>query len=299
MKPRLATLLLAGTAALAASASPAYALREPTPSRLDPHVGHVPYDADDVVHLPAEVGRTITVVLSPSENIETGKVAVSDKTDLRSLASANVLFLKPVRALEPQPITVRAILPDGSARLYVFQLDAHEPGEGKCFYKVQFDYPREEALARAAAWRQRQHEAAERRAAEQLRAPSPASTLNKQYVGQGDASILPTREMWDDGQFTYVRLPGHARIPGFWAINPDGKPALVSDFNKVGDIVSLPRIAPAWHLRDGDAVLYTWNLAYNPVGNDTGTGTVSPDIERTVKLPGASASPGSSPGAGS
>lgn len=291
---RLAALLLAGTTL--AVAGPAYALREPTPSKLDPHVGHVPYNVDDVVHLPAEVGREITVVLSPSENIETGKVAVSDRADLRALVSANVLFLKPVRAMEPQPITVRATLPDGSARIHVFQFEAREPGSGPCFYKVQVDYPREDAQARVAAWRQRQQEAAERRAAEQLRTPGSGFALNKQYVGQGDASILPTREMWDDGQFTYARLPGHARIPGFWAVNPDGKPALVSDFNKVGDIVSLPRTASAWHLRDGDAVLYVWNLAHSAVGNDAGTGTASPAIERTVKLRRAPASPASAPG---
>jgi type IV secretion system protein VirB9 len=279
---RLAAVLLAG-ATLAAG--PAYALREPTPSKLDPHIGHVPYNADDVVHLPAKVGHEITIVLAPDESIPAGNVAVSDKTDLRALPAANVLFLKPVRAMDPQPITVRAVLPDGTARLHVFQFDAHDPGTGNYFYKVQVDYPREEAAARAAAFRRRRQEAAERRSAELLRAPA-AFAPNKSYVGQGDAAILPTREMWDDGQFTYVRLPGHARIPGFWAINPDGKPALVSDFNKVGDIVSLPRTAAAWHLRDGDAVLYVWNLVYNPVGNDTGTGTVSPDIERTVKVRG-------------
>lgn len=277
----LAAFLLAGTTL---AAGPAHALREPTPSRLDPHVGHVPYNADDVVHLPAEIGRTVTVVLSPDEDIPAGKVAVSDKAYLRALPTANVLFLKAVRALEPQPVVVRAILPDGSARIHVFQVEAHEPGEGTCFYKVQIDYPREDAAARAAAWRRRQGEVAERRAAEQLRASSPTLALNKRYVGQGDASLLPTGEMWDDGQFTYARLPGHARIPGFWAINPDGKPALVSDFNKVGDIVSLPRTASAWHLHDGDAVLYVWNLAHSPVGQDTGTGTVSPEVERTVKI---------------
>lgn len=282
----LAAFLLAGTTLVA---GPAHALREPTPSRLDPHVGHVPYNADDVVHLPAEIGRTITIVLSPDEDIPAGKVAVSDKADLRALPTANVLFLKAVRALEPQPVVVRALLPDGSARIHVFQVEAHEPGGGTCFYKVQIDYPREDAAARAAAWRRRQGEMAERRAAEQLRAPTPTLALNKRYVGQGDASLLPTGEMWDDGQFTYARLPGHARIPGFWAINPDGKPALVSDFNKTGDIVSLPRTASAWHLRDGDAVLYVWNLAHSPVGQDTGTGTVSPDVERTAKVRGAPA----------
>jgi len=280
---RLAAFLLAGSTL--AAAGPAYALREPTPSKLDPHIGHVPYNPDDVVHLPAEVGHEITIVLAPNESIPAGNVAVSDKTDLRALPAANVLFLKPVRALEPQPITVRAVLPDGSARLYMFQFDAHEPGMGKFFYKVQVDYPREEAAARAAAFRRRRQEAAERRSAGLLRTPASPFALNKQYVGQGDAAILPTREAWDDGQFTYFRLPNHTRVPAFYVVNPDGKEALVSDFNKVGDIVSLPRIAPAWHLRDGDTVLYTWNLAYNPVGTSAGTGTVSPDIERTTRVP--------------
>jgi len=279
---RIAAFLLAGTAL---AASPAYALREPVPSKMDPHIGHVAYSADDVVHLPAEVGREITIVLSPGESIAAGNVAGSDTTDLRVLRAANMLILKPIRVMDPQPITVRTVLADGSSRIHIFQFDAHEPGTGKFFYKVQVDYPREEAAARVAAFRRRRQEAGERSAAARLRTPAPTFALNKQYVGQGDASILPTREMWDDGQFTYLRLPGHTRIPGFWAINPDGKPALVSDFNKVGDIVSLPRIAPAWHLRDGDAVLYVWNLAYSPVGNDTGTGTVSPDVERTVKAP--------------
>lgn len=280
---RLAAVLLAGTTLVA---GPAFALREPTPSKLDPHIGHVPYDADDVVHLPAEVGREITVVLAPNESIPAGNVAVSDKADLRALPAANVLFLKPVRAMDPQPITVRAILPDGSARLHVFQFDAHEQGAGEFFYKVQIDYPREEAAARAAAFRRRRQQEAERRIAEQLRGPAaPVAALNKRYVGQGDAAMLPTREVWDDGQFTYFRLPNHTRVPAFYVVNPDGKEALVSSFDKNGDTVTVPQTARAWRLRDGDAVLFLWNLAFDPVGTSTGTGTVSPAIERTVKVP--------------
>lgn len=303
----LAALLLAGTTL--AIAGPAYALREPTSSKLDPHVGHVPYDADDVIHVPVEVGDTLAIEVAPNESIEAGKVAVSDRVHLRAFVSTNVLFLKATIALAPQPIAIRTVLPDGSARMYVFQLDAHEEGatvtDGQgvtkpapSFYKVHIDYPREETAARATAWRRGRQQAAERRVSERLRAPASSFALNKRYVGQGDADLLPTREMWDDGQFTYARLPGHARIPGFWAVNPDGKEALVNDFNKVGDILSLPRTASAWHLRDGDAVLYVWNLAHSAVGNDTGTGTASPEVERTVKLPDVPAFPESRAGVG-
>ncbi|MDQ2803379.1 MAG: TrbG/VirB9 family P-type conjugative transfer protein [Pseudomonadota bacterium] len=281
-RPILATLALLAATMLA---GPAYALREPTPSKLDPHIGHVAYEADNVIHLSAEVGREITVVLGPTENIPAGNVAVSDKADLRALPAANVLFLKPIRAMAPQPITVRAVLPDGTARLYVFEFDAHDPGVGGSYwYKVEVDYPHEAALARAAAWRKRAQEAAVRQASAALRAAPSAFALNKAYVGQGNAGMLPTREVWDDGQFTYFRLPNHTRVPAFYVLNPDGKEALVSSFNKVGDVVSVPQTAKAWRLRDGDSVLYVWNLGFNPIGNDTGTGTVSPDVVRTTRV---------------
>ena len=56
-----------------------------------------------------------------------------------------------------------------------------------------------------------------------------------------------------------------------------------------GGVVKVHSTLPVIRLRDGDRVLCLYNLAYNQIGNNPGTGTTAPVIERHL---------GESPGAG-
>lgn len=49
-----------------------------------------------------------------------------------------------------------------------------------------------------------------------------------------------------------------------------------------GGVVKIHGVYPAIRLRDGDRVLCLWNRGYNPIGDNPGTGTTKPSIERAV-----------------
>ena len=94
----------------------------------------------------------------------------------------------------------------------------------------------------------------------------------------------PRPDVWDDGQSTFFRFPGNMRIPAFFVINPDGKEA-VADYtvNAQTHIVTVHQTAPEFRLRDGDSVLCLTNHHYDPIGQNPGTGTTSPDVERVLR----------------
>jgi type IV secretion system protein VirB9 len=42
-------------------------------------------------------------------------------------------------------------------------------------------------------------------------------------------------------------------------------------------------VARQWRLRDGNTVLCIFNEAYDAIGDNPGTGTISPDVDRVTK----------------
>jgi type IV secretion system protein VirB9 len=77
------------------------------------------------------------------------------------------------------------------------------------------------------------------------------------------------------------QFPGNERIPGIFVVDPDGKEATASYSVSAGN-VEVGQTAREFRLRDGNTVLNVYNLGYNTVGQNPGTGTTSPDISRIV-----------------
>ena len=301
----------AGTLALAASLSalpgvPAWCEEAPKPaSKLDSRMRVIAYDPNQVVHLATAAGTTLVIRFGGDETVV--KVAVDDSLHLKSAPEGNFLFLKSATALPLQPVYVLTEGPEHRLRRYVFELAVNEPGPlannaPDVYYSVQFTYPLDEAAARrakeladaqqAAADARKEAAAAEARAAanelklahQQIEheARDPASgNRNWKYIAQGDRSILPL-EVYDNGFSTVFRFPGNVRVPGVFQINPDGKEA-TSNYSVKGTLVEVDSTARQWRLRDGGTVLCIWNLAYDPVGHNPGTGTTSPAVTRELK----------------
>jgi type IV secretory pathway VirB9-like protein len=170
-------------------------------------------------------------------------------------------------------------------------------------YGLVYSYPEQERAERTEQarqrWVQRRAVAAVRlvkaqaaAAAAQLdraqAAPCDVGKGNPRYVGQGDRNLAPLSQdgrlqVCDDGQATYFRYPGNTAPPSVFVPTPDGKHEEFVAKHMRGDWLVAERIAPEFHLRDGQAVLYVWNKGYDPIGTKPATGTVSPDVERIVR----------------
>jgi type IV secretion system protein VirB9 len=259
----------------------------------DSRMRYIAYDAGQVVHLSTTIGSTLVVGFSPTETVTA--VAETDTIHLAAIPKGNYLFFKPSAALPLQPIIVLTQRPDGSLRRYVFEMETvSDPttanGADGVFYSVQFTYPADVAAAavadRAERWRLYKITAAKAAAsaASALLATENTNPFigdrNYRYVAQGDKSLAPVI-VFDNGYSTVFQFPGNERIPGIFVVDPDGKEATASYSVDAGN-VEVGQTAREFRLRDGNTVLNVYNLGYNTVGQNPGTGTTSPDISRIV-----------------
>ncbi|MBB5696052.1 TrbG/VirB9 family P-type conjugative transfer protein [Muricoccus pecuniae] len=234
-------------------------------------------------------------------------------------ATGNFVMIKPLRHLEPQPFTVLAwwVNPTNQARelrRHTFELRTR-PGEltedvPDTFFAVRFSDPVGERIVAEAERRAVQKEASERWAAQRAEREQRAAAArlvqaaalgttrqNTAYDGQGTATdrtaLAPAPSatapaIWDDGQRTYLRYPGNRRPPMPYQVLADGTEAVVGqstnpDPTTNGNILVLHGVFPMLRLRDGDNVLCIVNRAYDPTGQNPGTGTVSPDVLRVSR----------------
>jgi type IV secretion system protein VirB9 len=297
------TILLSGV--LLISLAPVLALAEQMPvgGRYDTRMRYVAYNPGQVVHLSTIIGATMVVSFAASETVTS--VAETDSLHLAAVPKGNYLFLKPSAALSLQPIIVLTQRQDGSLRRYVFEIETVQDsttGDGAdgVYYSVQFTYPADEAAAAAARAAAEAAKTAQLNQQALARATQSAATsiLNEQrinpyigprnyrYVARGDRALTPVA-VWDNGYSTIFEFPDNTRIPSIFVIDPDGKEA-ATDYAVDASTVQVNQTARAFRLRDGDTVLNIYNLGYNTVGGNPGTGTTSAKVTRVIDPNGTS-----------
>ncbi|MDD2794624.1 TrbG/VirB9 family P-type conjugative transfer protein [Acidocella sp.] len=275
----------------------AHADQTPIGDRYDTRMRLVAYNSGQVVHLSTIVGATMVVSFGSNETVTA--VAETDTIHLAAVPKGNYLFLKPSAPLALQPVIVLTQLPDGQLRRYVFEIETvSDPstanGADGVYYAVQFTYPAQEAAAAAAKAAAEAAQVAKLNAQAEAEAQTQATNdimdsernnpyvgpRNYRYVAQGDHSLAPV-SVWDNGYSTVLTFPGNTAIPSIFIINPDGKEATAT-YSVHGNTVEIDQTTREVRLRYGGTVLNIYNLGYNTVGNNPGTGTVSPDVTRTL-----------------
>ena len=99
-------------------------------------------------------------------------------------------------------------------------------------------------------------------------------------MAQGDRGLVPLA-VWDNGYSTVLQFADNARIPAIFVIDPDGKEATAS-YSVDGETVQIGQTVREFRLRDGNTVLNIYNLGFDTVGGNPGTGTTSPQVTRVV-----------------
>ena len=314
----LRTLLAAATMLHAAPALAA--VDPPAASGLDHRMRVIPYNRNNPVQLYAAPGASLRIQLGADEEVV--RIVVSDQATLapeeeapgagatntvsstlgtpapaqRGPASCdpnlcrdvagNFVYLKPLRALDPQPLfiqTKRCAAETGKCETvpYAFEL-LTKAGDPKltaaaAAWDVTFTYPdrdsaarlaeqRKAYAARLAAWRERQA----------LRPPAPAGptlAANWRYGYRGSEAVRPD-QAWDDGRTTFLRFNGNRRVPNVYRQLPDGHEGLASyatEPDAGGTILRISHTETKWFIRDGDAAGCLFNVGPDPDGKAAAT----------------------------
>jgi type IV secretion system protein VirB9 len=84
-----------------------------------------------------------------------------------------------------------------------------------------------------------------------------------------------------NGQEVVMRFSGLTKVPAVCIVNDDGTERLARQ-HAAGDYVVVEEIAQHFRLRLGRDVLDVFDTAWNPQGQPTGTGTISPEVQRDL-----------------
>ena len=272
MNPRF--LIVAMFASLATQLAHAYDV--PGWSR-DSRVRQVPYRADEVVRIHAQRGFATHIALDPHERILV--VAPGDRDGWQVVANRgdHDVWLKPKLVAHHTNLEIRTDRRSYSFDLVVLPLKAKFANNEEV-YRVTFNYPDEvQEKARIDV----------DRALVQQRLAQPSVVRNASYSMQvmpHSDDIAPVAA-WDDGRFTYLRIPNNRRIPAIFRVAEDGSESVV-DRHMEGDVIVIHEVAQRFVLRLADEAVGIWNDAYDMDGVPPKDGTTVTGVERVLRSDG-------------
>jgi type IV secretion system protein VirB9 len=246
-------------------------------------------DQDTITPDPSAPPPVAAVSTNPLGGQQGGQTPPSCDANLCRAISGNIVYIKPIRALDPQPLFIQTKRIDANGKTemvpYTFELLTRATGTEAPVWGVRFTYPDRVKQAQAIAWtRQRSAKAEAARQTASLAHPvpnAPPPDANYRYGYRGSTSLQPDRA-WDDGRTTFLRFNGNRRLPNIYSRLPDGKesiPASAPEPDATGNTLRVAGTETKWFLRDGDEAGCLFDLGPDPEGRTAAT--VAP-----VKAPG-------------
>lgn len=243
----------------------------------DSRVRQIVYAPDSVVRLQAQRGFATHIALDPHEQIQV--VAPGDRDGWQVVANRgdHDVYLKPQLAAHDSNLEIRTDKRSYSFDLVVLPLKA-KFGNGDEMYRVTFVDP-DEAKAQAHA------ESDAELVAQRLGQPPLVRNIrySMQVMPHSD-DVAPTAA-WDDGRFTYIRIPNNRRIPAIFRVADDGTESVV-DRHMEDDAIVVHEVAKRFVLRLGDEVVGIWNDAYDMDGVPPHDGTTATGVKRVLRSHG-------------
>jgi len=264
---------------------PALALAEiiPPQGAYDPRVRIVDYNPLNVVKLTTFYGVSTHVQFANGETIH--DVAVGDDQAWNVVPRGGHLFIKPQAEKADTNVTVIT-----DRRTYHFALvvqpralqDSTAWADPNLIFSLVFRYPEEEAAKMAAAARQAMLENDKGNIKDKL-ADATKQVHNFDYWVAGSEEISPTAAR-DDGRFIYLTFTNNRDMPAVYSVDAQGNEALINTNVIDGNTIVIQRLVRQLMLRKGNAVASILNKSFDlDAGMDNTTGTISPDVKRTIK----------------
>ena len=240
----------------------------------DSRVRQIVYASDAVVRIEAQRGFATHIALDPHEQIQV--VAPGDRDGWQVVANRgdHDVYLKPQLAAHDSNLEIRTDKRSYSFDLMVLPLKA-KFGNGDEMYRVTFVYP-DEVKAQTHA------EADAALLAQRLAQPSVVrNTRYSMQVMPHSDDIAPIAA-WDDGRFTWIRIPANRRIPAIFRVADDGTESVV-DKHMEDDTIVVHEVSKRFVLRLGDEVVGIWNDAYDMDGVPPRDGTTVNGVKRVLR----------------
>lgn len=237
-------------------------------------IRQIQYASNKVFPISVKRGYATHIVLDPKEKITdwvAGDTSASGWQFSPQMKGSNHIFLKPGSAATETNLEIVTDKRNYSFDLYVLKEDVKAPGVRR--YVMDFgdldsaDSP-DGRLNRV----------------ERLIKTSQPEVQNWNYslqAEQGSDDIYPAA-VWDDGRFTYFRIPNNREIPAFFKIDSKGNETLVNTHSEK-DLIVVREVARRFVLRLSNQVVGVWNDAYDRDGRPPQDGTTVPGVKRTVE----------------
>ena len=274
---------------------PAIANQMPQHGELDSRMRYVAYNPGQVVHLSTEIGATLVVGFSDKESCGCGRRdrhgasvghAQGQLSVLPAHCRAGIAACRRSDHAAGRQAPPLCLRDRDCRRRPQWRMD-RAASITRCNSPIRSTSPptmrqRLQLPRRRGKTRPRPpNRPAPKRCCKQPEKDPALADRNWRYVARGDRSLTPIA-VFDNGYSTVFRFPENERIPAIFVINPDGKEA-TAPYSVSGGYAQVGMTAREFRLRDGNTVLEVFNLAYDTMGNNPATGTVSPDVQRQVK----------------
>ncbi|MGY6255134.1 TrbG/VirB9 family P-type conjugative transfer protein [Paraburkholderia sp. DHOC27] len=243
----------------------------------DSRVRQVVYRQDEVVRVIAQRGFATHIALDPAEHILV--VAPGDRDGWQVVANRgdHDVYLKPQLAAHDTNLEIRTDRHSYSFDLVVLPLKARFGNDDE-MYRITFVYPDAQAA---------KTKAEDDAALVRERLDKPPVVRNPAYSMQvmpHSEDIAPTAA-WDDGRFTYIRIPNNRRIPAIFRVADDSSESVV-DRHMADDVIVVHEVARRFVLRLGDEVVGLWNDAFDVDGVPPADGTTVGGVKRVLRSGG-------------
>lgn len=237
----------------------------------DARMAVVDYHPNEVVSLNARRGFVTQIVFEGSESI--ADAAVGDSTNWIIVAKPgdSRVFVKPKSLASHSNLIVVTNERSYSFDLNVLSDNSRTKGDVP-EYVIRFQYaenPKDRAASKATI---------------DSKPKTKLATLNRNYSMQAakdSDSITPTAA-YDDGHFTYIRIPQNREIPAIFERGDDDVETLVN-LHVQGDLIVIHRISKRLVLRLGKEVVGLWNDAWTPEGGGRVSGVTDDGPLRKLK----------------
>lgn len=164
------------------------------------------YAPDKIYTVRAGLGITTQIELSPDENILDYSTGFSSGWDLTR--RDNVFYLKPKNVDVDTNMMIRTETHSYILELKVVATDWRALDQAKnagVHYKIRFAYPNDTKFA--------EEKAPETQEINTKLQPDRAYNFNYQYSTRSKHTWLVPANVYDDGQFTYIKMPGLKGLP--------------------------------------------------------------------------------------
>lgn len=217
----------------------------PYTSPLDSRIKYYAYTPDVVYTLPVTVGMHTHIQMGADEKL-IEKPNIGETVQWRISGNAHNLYVK---ALQEDATTSLTLITN--KRVYQFELQSTKDAT-KRVQKAYFTYPDEEQAFDLLVAKQQVAVQKEAERVENIKVSKPVESSSLTfYKIEGNASFKP-HAVYDDGTFTYFRLPQIQDLPAIFMLE-EGTRNKLSPLNYVvkGDQVIIERVAKTFVMKLG------------------------------------------------